>query len=234
MDKLEHRLIQLKIQREAVKKDDDEAAKKQLALLSADIDKVEKEFADLDEVWKAEKATLHGSAQIKSDLEQAKLDLEAARRSGDLTKMSELQYGVIPDMEKRLASADAAEHGEMQLLRNKVSDEEVAEVVSRWTGIPISKMLEGEKDKLLRMEEALHKRVVGQGEAVDAVSNAVRRSRAGLRTRIAPMARSCSWGQPVWVKPSCARRWQPSCMTVKRRWFVSICRSLWRSTPLLA
>ena len=157
MDKLERRLIQLKIQREAVKKDDDEAAKKQLALLSADIDKVEKEFADLDEVWKAEKATLHGSAQIKSELEQAKLDLEAARRSGDLTKMSELQYGVIPDMEKRLASADAAEHGEMQLLRNKVSDEEVAEVVSRWTGIPISKMLEGEKDKLLRMEEALHK-----------------------------------------------------------------------------
>ncbi|WP_288364525.1 Clp protease N-terminal domain-containing protein, partial [uncultured Spongiibacter sp.] len=144
MDKLERRLIQLKIQREAVKKDDDEAAKKQLALLNADIDKVEKEFADLDEVWKAEKATLHGSAQIKSELEQAKLDLEAARRSGDLTKMSELQYGVIPDMEKRLASADAAEHGEMQLLRNKVSDEEVAEVVSRWTGIPISKMLEGE------------------------------------------------------------------------------------------
>ena len=180
MDKLERRLIQLKIQREAVKKDDDEAAKKQLALLNADIDKVEKEFADLDEVWKAEKATLHGSAQIKSELEQAKLDLEAARRSGDLTKMSELQYGVIPDMEKRLASADAAEHGEMQLLRNKVSDEEVAEVVSRWTGIPISKMLEGEKDKLLRMEEALHKRVVGQSEAVDAVSNAVRRSRAGL------------------------------------------------------
>ena len=180
MDKLERRLIQLKIQREAVKKDDDEAAKKQLALLNADIDKVEKEFADLDEVWKAEKATLHGSAQIKSELEQAKLDLEAARRSGDLTKMSELQYGVIPDMEKRLASADAAEHGEMQLLRNKVSDEEVAEVVSRWTGIPISKMLEGEKDKLLRMEDALHKRVVGQSEAVDAVSNAVRRSRAGL------------------------------------------------------
>ena len=180
MDKLERRLIQLKIQREAVKKDDDDAAKKQLALLNADIDKVEKEFADLDEIWKAEKATLHGSAQIKSELEQAKLDLEAARRSGDLTKMSELQYGVIPDMEKRLLSADAEEHGEMQLLRNKVSEEEVAEVVSRWTGIPISKMLEGEKDKLLRMEDDLHKRVVGQSEAVDAVSNAVRRSRAGL------------------------------------------------------
>ncbi|WP_372864616.1 ATP-dependent chaperone ClpB [Spongiibacter sp.] len=180
MDKLERRLIQLKIQREAVKKDDDEAAKKQLALLNADIDKVEKEFADLEEVWKAEKATLHGSAQIKSELEQARLDLEAARRSGDLTKMSELQYGVIPDLEKRLASADDADHGVMQLLRNKVSEEEVAEVVSRWTGIPISKMLEGERDKLLRMESALHQRVIGQSEAVDAVSNAVRRSRAGL------------------------------------------------------
>ncbi len=180
MDKLERRLIQLKIQREAVKKDDDEAAKKQLALLNADIDKVEKEFADLDEVWKAEKATLHGSAQIKSELEQAKLDLEAARRGGDLTKMSELQYGVIPDLEKRLASADDSDHGAMQLLRNKVSEEEVAEVVSRWTGIPISKMLEGERDKLLRMESALHQRVIGQSEAVDAVSNAVRRSRAGL------------------------------------------------------
>ncbi|MDX1505198.1 MAG: ATP-dependent chaperone ClpB [Spongiibacter sp.] len=180
MDKLERRLIQLKIQREAVKKDEDEAAKKQLEKLDADIDKAEKEFADFDEIWKAEKATLHGSAQIKGELEQARLDLDAARRAGDLTKMSELQYGVIPNLEKQLASADAVEHGEMQLLRNKVSEEEVAEVVSRWTGIPISKMLEGERDKLLRMEEALHHRVVGQHEAVDAVSNAVRRSRAGL------------------------------------------------------
>ena len=180
MDKLERRLIQLKIQREAVKKDDDVAAKKQLDILNADIDKAEKEYADLEEIWKAEKATLQGSAQIKADLEQAKLELEAARRAGDLSRMSELQYGVIPGLEKNLASADAADHVDMQLLRNKVSEEEVAEVVSRWTGIPISKMLEGEKDKLLRMEDELHKRVIGQNEAVDAVSNAVRRSRAGL------------------------------------------------------
>ena len=180
MDKLERRLIQLKIQREAVKKDDDVAAKKQLDILNADIDKAAKEYADLEEIWKAEKATLQGSAQIKADLEQAKLELEAARRAGDLSRMSELQYGVIPGLEKNLASADAADHVDMQLLRNKVSEEEVAEVVSRWTGIPISKMLEGEKDKLLRMEDELHKRVIGQNEAVDAVSNAVRRSRAGL------------------------------------------------------
>ncbi|GAA4103616.1 ATP-dependent chaperone ClpB [Zhongshania borealis] len=180
MDKLERRLIQLKIQREAVKKDEDLAAQKQLEILNADITKVEKEFSDLNEIWKGEKAALQGSAQIKVDLEQAKLELETARRAGDLTRMSELQYGKIPELEKQLASADAVDHGTMQLLRNKVSEEEVAEVVSRWTGIPISRMLEGERDKLLRMEDELHRRVIGQGEAVEAVSNAVRRSRAGL------------------------------------------------------
>jgi ATP-dependent Clp protease ATP-binding subunit ClpB len=180
MDKLERRLIQLKIQREAVKKEDDDAARKQLDKLNADIDKAGKEFADLEEIWKGEKAALQGSAQIRVDLEKAKLELESARRASDLTRMSEIQYGIIPELEKKLASADAVDHGEMQLLRNKVSEEEVAEVVSRWTGIPISKMLEGERDKLLRMEDDLHRRVVGQSEAVDAVSNAVRRSRAGL------------------------------------------------------
>ncbi|MFT5889435.1 MAG: ATP-dependent Clp protease ATP-binding subunit ClpB [Zhongshania sp.] len=180
MDKLERRLIQLKIQREAVKKEDDDAARKQLDKLNTDIDKVGKEFADLEEIWKGEKAALQGSAQIRVDLEKAKLELESARRASDLTRMSEIQYGIIPELEKKLASADAVDHGEMQLLRNKVSEEEVAEVVSRWTGIPISKMLEGERDKLLRMEDDLHHRVVGQSEAVDAVSNAVRRSRAGL------------------------------------------------------
>jgi ATP-dependent Clp protease ATP-binding subunit ClpB len=180
MDKLERRLIQLKIQREAVKKEDDDAARKQLEKLNIDIEKVGKEFADLEEIWKGEKAALQGSAQIKVDLEKAKLDMDSARRAGDLTRMSELQYGVIPDLEKKLADADSVDHGEMQLLRNKVTEEEVAEVVSRWTGIPISKMLEGERDKLLRMEDELHRRVVGQSEAVDAVSNAVRRSRAGL------------------------------------------------------
>lgn len=180
MDKLERRLIQLKIEREAVKKDSSEGAKKQVELLSADIDKIAKEFADLEEIWKAEKASLQGSAQIKGELEAARLELEAAHRSGDLTRMSELQYGRIPALEKQLDAAAQAETTAHTLLRNKVTEEEVAEVVSRWTGIPIAKMLEGDREKLLRMEQALHRRVVGQSEAVVAVSNAVRRSRAGL------------------------------------------------------
>jgi ATP-dependent Clp protease ATP-binding subunit ClpB len=180
MDRLERRLIQLKIQREAVKKDTDEGAKKQVELLSNEITKVEREFADLEEIWKAEKAALQGSQKIKSDLEQARLELEAARRSSDLTRMSELQYGIIPQLEKQLDMAAHVEMLDMKLLRNNVTEEEVAEVVSRWTGIPVSKMLEGEREKLLRMEESLHERVIGQNEAVVAVSNAVRRSRAGL------------------------------------------------------
>ena len=180
MDRLERRLIQLKIEREAVKKDTDAAAKKQVELLNEQIAKVEREFSDLEEVWKAEKASVQGEAQIKSELEQVKLELEAARRAGDLTRMSELQYGRMPELEKQLAAAQQAEATEHTLLRNKVTDEEVAEVVSRWTGIPIAKMLEGDREKLLRMEDALHARVVGQDEAVKAVSNAVRRSRAGL------------------------------------------------------
>ena len=182
MDKLDRRLIQLKIEREAVKKDkDDEAAKKRLEKLEEDIDKIEKEYADLEEIWKAEKAKLAGSADIKNKLEQAKLDMDAARRAGDLTRMSELQYGVIPQLEEQLKMAsDSGDASDNQLLRNRVTDEEVAEVVSRWTGIPVSKMLEGEREKLLKMEDALHNRVIGQGEAVEAVSNAVRRSRAGL------------------------------------------------------
>ncbi len=180
MDRLERRLIQLKIEREAVKKDTSEAARKQLAKLEEDIAQVEKEYADLEEIWKAEKATVQGEAQIKSELEQARIELESARRAGDLTLMSELQYGKIPELEKQLEQAGRAEEGEKTLLRNKVTEEEVAEVVSRWTGIPVAKMLEGDREKLLRMEEALHQRVVGQDEAVQAVANAVRRSRAGL------------------------------------------------------
>jgi len=180
MDRLERRLIQLKIEREAVKKDEDEASKKHLAKIEADIDDLEREYADLDEVWRAEKAALHGSQEIKSNLEQARLDMEAARRAGDLGRMSELQYGVIPELEKQLDMASQVEMMEMKLLRNRVTDEEIAEVVSKWTGIPVAKMLEGERDKLLRMEEALHQRVIGQDEAVVAVANAVRRSRAGL------------------------------------------------------
>ncbi len=182
LDRLERRLIQLKIEREAVKKDKDHAAKKQLDILNADIAEVEIEYADLEEIWKGEKAAVQGSQQIKSDLEHARLEFDTAQRAHDLARMSELQYGVIPELEKRLESADsgAGEDKQMTLLRNKVTEEEIAEVVSKWTGIPISKMLEGDREKLLRMESELHARVVGQDEAIVAVSNAVRRSRAGL------------------------------------------------------
>lgn len=180
MDRLERRLIQLKIEREAVKKDEDEASKKRLAKINLDIEKFEREYGDLEEIWRAEKAALQGSQEIKSQLEQARLELEEKRRKGDLARMSELQYGIIPQLEKQLDMAGQAEMMDMKLLRNKVTEEEIAEVVSKWTGIPVSKMLEGERDKLLRMEEALHQRVIGQHEAVVAVANAVRRSRAGL------------------------------------------------------
>ncbi|KAA0016716.1 ATP-dependent chaperone ClpB [Salinicola corii] len=182
MDRLDRRLIQLKMEREALKKETDEASKKRLDNLEAQIGELEREYADLEEVWKSEKASIQGAAQYKADLEQARIDLEAARRQGDLGRMSELQYGVIPKLEQQIAEssdsdADTSAH---QLLRSNVTEEEIAEVVSRWTGIPVAKMLEGERDKLLRMEEALHERVIGQDEAVKAVANAVRRSRAGL------------------------------------------------------
>ncbi|MFL0804618.1 MAG: ATP-dependent chaperone ClpB [Agarilytica sp.] len=180
MDRLERRLIQLKIEREAVKKDTDQASKERLDKINGQIHAAEKEYADLDEIWRSEKFALQGTQEIKSNLEQARLDLDAARRAGDLGRMSELQYGIIPEFAKQLDMASQAEMHEMKLLRNKVGDEEIAEVVSKWTGIPVSKMLEGERDKLIRMEDALHNRVIGQAEAVTAVSNAVRRSRAGL------------------------------------------------------
>jgi len=180
MDKLERRLIQLKIEREAVKKDEDMASKVHLQKIEEDIAKAEKEFADLEEIWKAEKASVQGSSDIKSKLEKARIDFDAASRAGDLAKMSQLRYGVIPELEKQLDLAGQTEVHEMKLLRNKVTEEEIAEVVSKWTGIPVSKMLEGEREKLLRMEDELHKRVIGQAEAVKAVSSAVRRSRAGL------------------------------------------------------
>jgi ATP-dependent Clp protease ATP-binding subunit ClpB len=180
LDKLERRIIQLKIEQEALKKEEDAASKKRLGTLQETLRGLEKEYADLEEIWKAEKASLQGAAAIKEELEKVKLDIEAARRKGDLTRVAELQYGKIPELEKRLSQAQAAESKETQLVRNKVTDEEIAEVVSKWTGIPVAKMLEGEKDKLLRMEEALSKRVVGQEEAVRIVANAIRRSRAGL------------------------------------------------------
>jgi len=180
MDKLDRRLIQLKIEREALKKENDEASRKRLEDLQNSINELEQNYSDLEEIWKCEKATMQGATQIKEALEQAKQEMEIARRAGDLSRMSELQYGRIPELEKRLAQVANVEHHESKLVRNKVTENEVAEVVSKWTGIPVTKMMEGEKEKLLRMEEALHNRLIGQNEAVDAVSNAIRRSRAGL------------------------------------------------------
>ena len=180
MDRLERRLIQLKIEREAVKKDTTDAAKKQVQLLDDQIGTIEREFSDLEEIWRTEKAAVQGVAHLKSEIERVKSELEVAHRAGDLAKMSELQYGQLPELEKRLAEASSEDQPAPQLLRSRVTEEEVAEVVSRWTGIPITKMLEGDREKLLRIESVLHQRVVGQSEAVVAVANAVRRSRAGL------------------------------------------------------
>jgi ATP-dependent Clp protease ATP-binding subunit ClpB len=180
MDRLDRRLIQLKIEREALKKETDDASKRRLNILESEINKLEKEYADLDEIWRAEKAALQGTQMIKEQLDDARMQLETAKRAGDLARMSELQYGRIPELQKQLDMAAQVEMHDMKLLRNRVSEEEIAEVVSKWTGIPVSKMLEGEREKLLRMEEALRNRVVGQEEAVRAVSDAIRRARAGL------------------------------------------------------
>ncbi len=180
MDKLERRLIQLKIEREALKKDEDPASKKRKEKLEEDIADLEKEFSDLEDIWKSEKASLQDSQSIKSNLEKARNDMELAHRAGDLARMSEIQYGLIPSLEKKLEAAAQAETTEKQLLRNRVTEEEIADVVSRSTGIPVSKMLQGDKLRLLEMEDALHKRVIGQNEAIQAVANAVRRSRSGL------------------------------------------------------
>ena len=184
LDKLERRLIQLKIEREALKKETDEASKKRLSDLQSEIDRLEKEYSDLEEIWKSEKADVQGTTHIKEELDQARIDMETARRAGDLQRMAELQYGRIPDLERQLAKADEALTQDTdkapKLLKTRVTDEEIAEIVSRWTGIPVSKMMESERDKLLHMEDALGKRVIGQHEAVVAVSNAIRRARAGL------------------------------------------------------
>ena len=180
MDKLERRLIQLKIEREALKKDEDPASKKRKEKLEEGIGQLEKEFADLEDIWKSEKASLQDAQLIRSKLEQARNDMELAQRAGDLARMSEIQYGLIPSLETKLEAAAEAETTEKQLLRNRVTEEEIADVVSRSTGIPVSKMLQGDKLRLLEMEDALHKRVIGQDEAIQAVANAVRRSRSGL------------------------------------------------------
>ncbi|MFC7519336.1 ATP-dependent chaperone ClpB [Xanthomonas populi] len=180
IDRLERRLIQLKIQREMLKKEKDDASRQRLADLETDIDKLEREFYDLNELWKSEKAALQGTTKVKEQIEHAKLELEAAQRRQDYAKMSEIQYGVLPQLEKQMALANEVEHHDFKLVQDRVTAEEIAEVVSRWTGIPVNKMLEGERDKLLRMEDELHHRVVGQNEAIKVVSDAVRRSRAGL------------------------------------------------------
>ena len=185
MDKLDRRLIQLKIEQVALKKEKDEASKKRMGILQDEIKKLEKEYSDLEEIWKKDKAALQGAQQFKEQLEAARIELESARRAGNLAKMSEIQYGTIPELEAKIQAAEMAEteaeSGEgSHLLRNKVTEEEIAEVVARWTGIPVSRMMEGERDKLLRMEEELSKNVIGQAEAVKAVSDAIRRSRAGL------------------------------------------------------
>ncbi|TWI02862.1 ATP-dependent Clp protease ATP-binding subunit ClpB [Luteimonas cucumeris] len=180
LDRKERRLIQLKIQREALKKEKDAESRKRLADLEAEIEQLQREYNDLEEVWKAEKATLQGATKIKEQIEAARLDLEAAQRRQDYARMSEIQYGQLPELEKQLKAAQEAENQGFRLLQDRVTAEEIAEVVSRWTGIPVSKMLEGEREKLLKMEDALHTRVVGQDEAIKAVSDSVRRSRAGL------------------------------------------------------
>ncbi|MGY4533764.1 ATP-dependent Clp protease ATP-binding subunit ClpB [Pseudomonas sp. TE3786] len=180
LDRLERRLIQLKVEREALKKESDDAALKRLDKLQEDIAKYEREYADLEEIWKSEKAEVQGSAQIQQKIEQARQELEAARRRSDLEQMAKLQYSIIPDLERSLQMVDQHGKTENQLLRSRVTEEEIAEVVSKWTGIPVAKMLEGEREKLLNMEGLLHQRVIGQNEAVTAVASAVRRSRAGL------------------------------------------------------
>jgi len=180
LDKLDRRIIQLKIEREALKKETDEASRKRLSTLNDALSALEKEYSDLEEIWKAEKATVQGAAHIKEELERARQDVDTARRAQDLARMSELQYGRIPALEQKLAKALEIEQKPNQLVRNSVTETEIAEIVSKWTGIPVSRMLEGERDKLLRMEEVLGKRVVGQAEAVKAVADAIRRTRAGL------------------------------------------------------
>src|SRR5262249_9599757 len=180
MDRLERRLIQLRIEREAVKKEKDESSRKRFDLLESEIKKLEKEYADLEEIWKAEKAQVQGSQHVKEELEKLKLQMEEARRKGDWQKMSEIQYGKLPGLEAQLKSSEKPSSKKTKLLRTQVGAEEIAEVVSRATGIPVSKMMQGEREKLIKMEERLHERVVGQDEAVRLVSDAIRRSRSGL------------------------------------------------------
>ena len=217
LDKLDRRIIQLKIEREALKKEADEASRKRLATLEDALKALEKEYSDLEEVWKAEKASVQGAAHIKEELERARQDLDTARRAQDLARMSELQYGRIPALEQRLAKALEAEQKPNQLLRNSVTEVEVAEIVSKWTGIPVSRMLEGERDKLLRMEEVLEQargRPARGGQGGGGCHPPLARGAVGSESAAA--ARSCSWGPPASARPSSARRWPSSCSTPRR------------------
>jgi ATP-dependent Clp protease ATP-binding subunit ClpB len=187
LDKLERRIIQLKIEKQALQKEDDPASIKRLSSLDQELDEKQVKFNELDEIWRTEKAALSGTKHIKSALDKARVELDIARRASDLNKMSELQYGTIPMLEKQLDLAAQAEMQDMTLLKNRVGENEIADILSRWTGIPVSRMLEGEKEKLLTMEQGLHKRVIGQDEAIGVISNAIRRSRAGLADPDRPM-----------------------------------------------
>ena len=201
----------------ALEKEKDSESKQRLGDIEAEITVLDRQFSDLEEVWKAEKATLTGATKLKEQIEQAKMELEAAHRAQDIAKMSEIQYGRLPEVEKQLKASQEVETKGFTLLQDKVTAEEIAEVVSRWTGIPVSKMLEGEREKLLKMEDALHERVIGQDEAVKTVSDAIRRSRAGLSDPNRPNGSF----PPASEKPSCARPWQSSCSTVATRWCAS-------------
>jgi ATP-dependent Clp protease ATP-binding subunit ClpB len=230
LDRLDRRIIQLKLEQQALLKESDDASKKRLEMLNDELSDKERQYSTLEEEWKAEKASLSGTQTIKAELEQAKIAIEQARRVGDLARMSELQYGKIPELEKQLEAATQSEGKTMRLLRNKVTDAEIAEVLARWTGIPVSRMMEGEREKLLRMEQELHQRVIGQDEAVEAVSNAIRRSRAGLSDPNRPIGSFLFLGPTGVGKPSCANRWLILCLIAMTPWCVSICLSLWRNT----
>jgi ATP-dependent Clp protease ATP-binding subunit ClpB len=214
MDKLERRIIQLKIEREAVKKERDEASRKRLSLIEDEIKTLEREYADLEEIWKAEKAQVQGTQHIMEELEKLKLEMEAAKRKGDWQSVSELQYGRIPQLEAQLKKAETAQSADTQkhrLLRTQVGAEEIAEVVSRSTGIPVSKMMQGEREKLLRMEDRLHERVVGQDEAVRLVSERSGARAQACQIRIGRTAHSCFSVRPAWARPSFARRSRRFC-----------------------
>ncbi|GAL08738.1 ClpB protein [Photobacterium aphoticum] len=230
LDRLERRIIQLKIEQQALVKESDDASQKRLADLRVDLDTKEREYAELEEVWNAEKAALSGTQHIKTELEQARTDMEIARRAGDLNRMSELQYGRIPELEKQLDLAAQAEMQEMSLLKNKVTDAEIAEVLSRQTGIPVAKMLEGERDKLLQMEVGLHQRVIGQNEAVEAVSNAIRRSRAGLADPNRPIGSFLFLGPTGVGKTELCKALANFMFDSDDAWCGLICPSSWRNT----